>query len=338
MHSLEAQLLSAWPLERWQDLGLLVAVSGGPDSVALLRALRAVAPAARLIVGHFDHRLRGPESDADRQFVVDLARRMGLPVELGAGEPAAVAAGKDGIEAAARAERYAFLQGAAERAGARYVVTGHTADDQVETVLHRIIRGTGIAGLAGMPRVRPLSAATTLIRPLLACRRVEVLAYLEFLGQSFRLDSTNCEFGFTRNRLRHQLLPELERNYNPGVAEALLRLSRLAGDAQEIVDRSVAALADRVAAPPPAGAGSRAIAIQCGPLADQPRHLVRELLVHVWRKQGWPEQSMGLAEWDRLAGLCAELETPASAPPAVQMFPGGVRAERSGAILHLGAP
>ena len=280
---------------------------GGPDSVALLRALHALSPSTRIVLGHFDHRLRGAESAADRQFVIELAKSFNLPLELGAGEPQQIAAGKDGLESEARAQRYTFLRNAAERLGARYVATGHTADDQIETVLHRILRGTGIAGLAGMPRVRALSPAVTLVRPILGCRRAEVLAYLEFLGQPFRLDSSNHEFGFTRNRLRHDLLPRMKRDYNPGVGDALLRLSQLAGESQAIIHLAVEALAERavvVDLPPGAGDANPTIQINCRVLSDQPRHLVRELLLHVWRRQNWAEQSMGMVEWDRLANLC----------------------------------
>ena len=112
--------------------------------------------------------------------------RLGLACEIGEGRVAEAAALQgDGLEAAARAERLAFLQAAAERFGARYVVTAHTADDQAETVLHRILRGTGIAGLAGMRRARPLGPAVTLIRPLLAIRRAEIRDYLAELNQPF---------------------------------------------------------------------------------------------------------------------------------------------------------
>ena len=346
MHPFETHLLTDWPLDRWHDVGVLVAVSGGPDSVALLRALHAVAPSTRIVVGHFDHRLRGAESDADRDFVRHLARQFGLPFELGAGEPRQIAAGKDGIEAEARAERYAFLRMAAERVGARYVVTGHTADDQIETVLHRIVRDTGIAGLAGMKRVRLLSPATTLVRPILGCRRAEVLAYLEFLGQPFRHDSSNNEFGFTRNRLRHDLLPKIEREYNPSVGEALLRLSRLADEAQGVIQAAVETLAERALVVDGKSLstddGSRPeIGIDCRALAGQPPHLVRELFVRVWRDRSWPEQSMGMIEWERLANLCVPLpEATSQTRPGGEkiMLPGGILAQRRGDLLLLKAP
>lgn len=332
MRSLEAQLEAAWRHEQWRDVGVLVAVSGGPDSVALLRALLALAGGdpTNLAVGHFNHRLRGVESDADEQFVAELAARWNLPVVTQrSGDPrteAEVSAG--GTEAGARQQRYRFLLAAAQQRGARFVATGHTADDQVETVLHRILRGTGISGLAGMPRVRPLSEATVLIRPLLGTRRAEVLAYLEELGQDYRVDATNSELDFTRNRLRNDLLPKLEREYNAQVAEAILRLSRLASETQETIDRAVAELL--AATIRSTGTAPGQVAIDCRGLRDKTRHLVRELLIRVWRQQQWPEQAMGLEQWERLADLCL-----GDGSARAASLPGKVHARRDGQTLFL---
>ncbi len=153
---LEHKLAQAWPSDRWRDVGVLVAVSGGPDSVALLRALRRIAPAGRgsLRVAHFNHRWRGAEADQDQRFVVTLCESLGLACEVGAADPARQGMAPDGLEAAARDARYRFLVETAQRTGARYVVTGHTADDQAETILHHIVRGTGLLGLSGMRPAR----------------------------------------------------------------------------------------------------------------------------------------------------------------------------------------
>src|SRR5262245_53440501 len=147
------KLTPAWPPERWRDVTALVAVSGGADSVALLRALLEIRTSGdgRLIVAHYNHRLRGAESDADQAFVESLASQLGLEMITGSA-PTLLQA--DTAEATLRELRYSFLAQAANRAGARYIVTAHTADDQVETVLHNVLRGTGLAGLAGIPRVR----------------------------------------------------------------------------------------------------------------------------------------------------------------------------------------
>jgi tRNA(Ile)-lysidine synthase len=230
--------------------------------------------------------------------------------------------GGQGLEALARRARYAFLAQAAARLGARYVVTAHTADDQAETILHRILRGTGIRGLAGMARARPLGPVT-LLRPLLGIRRAELVAYLDELSQSYRRDSSNRDRRFTRNRIRRELLPRLAAQFNPAVVAALLRLGGLAGGAQAAVDRWVADAAERWARP----SGPGRVTIDRAGLADQPRYLVRELLMAVWRRQGWPMQAMGFDEWDLLAAMLLPSAGPPSGADRTHVFPGGVAAE-----------
>jgi tRNA(Ile)-lysidine synthase len=185
LQPLEQQLVASWPPGGWNEVTVLLAVSGGADSMALLRAMDAVhaGPPGRLGVAHFNHRLRGADADADEQFVVEQCQRSGRTCHLGRRESLSPDAGGDGIEAAARAARYAFLQEVAHRIGARYVVTAHTADDQAETILHHILRGTGLAGLSGIPRTRPLGEAVTLIRPMLDISHDDVLDYLKALDR-----------------------------------------------------------------------------------------------------------------------------------------------------------
>src|SRR5262245_32292513 len=209
---LPAQLAAGWPPEAWRDVTILVAVSGGADSVALLHALAQLRTAGegRLIVAHFNHRLRGAESDGDQAFVEELAARLGLAVVIGRRDGGTDERPDAADEESLRESRYAFLRLESGVHGARYVATAHTADDQVETVLLNILRGTGLAGLAGIPRVRPLAEATTLIRPLLGVSRGEILGYLASLDQPFREDASNRNLEYTRNRVRHELLPLLE--------------------------------------------------------------------------------------------------------------------------------
>jgi tRNA(Ile)-lysidine synthase len=326
----QRRLNESWPPETWRDVGVLVAVSGGADSVALLRGLdeQRRLRGSRLMVAHFDHRLRGTESTADRDFVVALCKQLSVECHMGEWTPAEAAGPcPDGVEAAARTARYAFLQSTAERSGCRYIATAHTADDQAETVLHHILRGTGLSGLAGMSRTRPLGVAVTLIRPLLSFRRTDVIAYLADIGQPYRDDATNREPAFTRNRIRLQLLPLLARDYNPRVVESLLRLSSLAADVQAVIDGLVDELAASCVAGRTKGAARRnLVEIDLGSLAETPRHLVRELFVALWREQNWPLQSMGFDEWDQLAEMAAE--KPSETCPAKRVFPGAVKAER----------
>ncbi len=335
-HQLENQLAASWPPQHWRDLTVVLAVSGGADSVALARVMTAIAGEGpgRLCVAHFNHRLRGDESAGDEAFVVALCRQLGVPCEVG--QAAATLAEASGAtpEEAARDARYDFLRQAAERLGARYLVTAHTADDQAETVLHRVIRGSGIAGLAGMGRTRQLGPAVTILRPLLGVRRSELLAYLHALGQSFRDDSSNADRRFTRNRLRHELLPQLAADFNPGVVDALLRLGKLAGEVQAVIDARVDELAARCVRED----GRGAIRIELSALTAEPRYVVRELLIAVWHRRGWPLQSMGFAQWEQLAEMI--LAAPATSPvaPWKRMFPGGVVAEvcQRGLLLDRG--
>ena len=325
-HPLERALAEAWTPAAWRDVTVLLAVSGGADSVAMLRAMAALKTdgSGRLRVVHLNHQLRGQESADDEAFVVELCQRMGIPHETGQVDtPGLAGSSRDGLEAAARKARYDFFRETAHRLGARYVVTAHTADDQAETILHRILRGTGVAGLAGMARARPLGSAVTLMRPFLSIRRREILGYLGKLGQIYRQDSSNVDLQFTRNRIRHQLLPNLAENFNPGVVDALLRLGSMAGEVQSVIDVIVADLADRCVSRDPSGA----ILINVPKLGTQPRHVLRELLIGAWREQGWPLQSMGFAEWDLLADmLSADADRPLRAPRK-RAFPGSISAE-----------
>jgi tRNA(Ile)-lysidine synthase len=343
MHPLETRLAASWPPSEWQDMTVLLAVSGGPDSVALLRAMAALKSGAagghpgRLRVAHVNHQLRPGESDADEALVRDLCGKLGLACEVGRVPVDATASrGGQGLEAIARRARYAFLQEAASASGARFVVTAHTADDQAETILHRVLRGTGIRGLGGMARARPLGPAT-LLRPLLGVRRAELTAYLDALGQPCRRDSSNRDLRFTRNRIRHDLLPRLTEQFNPHVVDALLRLGALAGEAQAAVDRQVAELLDRWVRPD----GLDGLVIDRAGLAAEPRYVVRELLMAVWRRQGWPMRAMGFAEWDLAAAMVLPPGASSAGPsgPAgaagKHVFPGGISAEATGGQVRL---
>jgi tRNA(Ile)-lysidine synthase len=329
----EARLAAAWPPGEWADVTVVLAVSGGADSVALLRAMTALKAAGegRLVAAHLNHRLRGTQSDEDEAFVVELCRRLQVACEAGRlGPDELPAAPRAGLEAAARKARYRFLAEVASRRGARFVATAHTADDQAETILHRIIRGTGIRGLSGMARSRPLGPAT-LCRPMLAIRRGEVLAYLEGLGQAHRPDATNEDSRFTRNRIRNELLPRLAARYNPSVVDALLRLGRLAGDVQRVVDESVETmLAERVTRE-----GTAGVRIDAAGLGHEPPYLLGEMLAALWQEAGWPLQAMGYCQWQRLSRMLAAAAAPGGPLPARATFPGNVLAEPQPGFLRL---
>jgi tRNA(Ile)-lysidine synthase len=209
-----------------QGARVLVALSGGPDSVALLHVLQALERRGHLVVSgvaHFNHQLRGGEADADELFCRELAGSLNLPIVAGRGDVRALAeqSGRS-LEDAARVARYAFLNDAAVALGAQAIAVGHSVDDQAETFLLRLIRGAGPAGLSG---VRP--RAGNVIRPLLDVTRAELRAYAVEHGLQFREDSSNVDVGIPRNRVRLELLPHLQR-FSPAIAETLAREAALA--------------------------------------------------------------------------------------------------------------
>lgn len=294
-HSFVARVANAWPTDRWTNVSVLVAASGGPDSTALLRAIARLHgdntnAVGRLEVAHFNHRWREDASDADQTFVSELAEKLGLRFHLG------VSAEPKLTEQAARDERYHFLQQTAEDRGARYIVLAHTAEDQAETVLHRIIRGTGLRGLQGIPPRRRLTEAVTLVRPMLWAYRKDVLGYLNELGQDYQTDSTNHDCKFTRNRIRNELLPHIAQHYNPAVVNSLLRLGTLAAEANDELSGHLRAMAAKCLV----AQAKEQFELRRSELLALSDFAQREVIGLLWREQAWPEQSMGFEQWNRV--------------------------------------
>jgi tRNA(Ile)-lysidine synthase len=207
---------------------LLIGVSGGPDSVALLDAL--VQSGWLPHVCHLNHKLRGADSDADAEFVRQLAQRYQLAVTVEARDVGGFASErKISIEDAARRARHEFFSSVSARTGTDKLALAHTADDQVETFLLRLFRGAGAPGLIGIWPVRQIGSLRV-IRPLLNVRRQEVLEYLTGKQLSCRADASNLDTRFTRNRIRHELLPLLEKEFNPGIRDVLLRTAEILRD------------------------------------------------------------------------------------------------------------
>jgi len=286
---------------RWCATGVgttwVVAVSGGGDSVGLVRALHRLAPelGLTLSVAHLDHGTRGEAARADAAFVHALAGSLGLPLDLGQWRPTRARH----FEADARRARYSWLLETAAARGASAIAVGHTRDDQAETILHRILRGTGLRGLAGMPARRVLSwdPPVTLVRPLLSVSRQAIHTSLELLGQGFREDASNADQARTRARIRHNLLPRLAQEYNPRVAEAIVRLGMLAGASERTMERHVIELehdATRMLS-------HDLIELRRDRLLQSPIFLRAEVLRRVWRQAGWPEAGMSAKRWRRLA-------------------------------------
>jgi tRNA(Ile)-lysidine synthase len=221
---------------------VLVAVSGGADSVALLALLQALAPELRLTlhVAHLDHALRS-ESGADADFVRDLCAQLAVPLTVERSDVAALAAARGvGIEEAGRDARREFLLRTATQYGCTRIALGHHRGDQAETVLHRLMRGTGNTGLAAM---RPLHGP--FVRPLLDLSRRSLRDYLQARGLAYRDDASNADPAFTRNRIRHQLLPQLT-TFNPRIETALVELAAQARCDEDYWRQEVARLLPQV--------------------------------------------------------------------------------------------
>jgi tRNA(Ile)-lysidine synthase len=217
-----------------QRLG--VAVSGGPDSRLLFEFLRDAAAelGITLAVVHFNHRLRGAESDGDEEFVRRLAESAGVPYRGGSAEVGQVAREqRRNLEATARELRYQFFFSLVEQGRVDRVATAHTANDQAETVLMRLLRGAGARGLGG---IHPLLAGRV-VRPFLGLTRAEIMREIEGRGLAYRVDSTNLDARLRRNKIRHELLPLLERDYNPGIVWLLNEQADRSRDEDSFLER-----------------------------------------------------------------------------------------------------
>ncbi len=376
-------LLSDWPPDRWQDRRLVVGVSGGADSIALLLALHELCVPGQLVVAHLNHGWRGRESDADQTFVVELcqsldrpcitsllqsrdsaqpshndfsdcdqvamlaksdaslrslnesARADGKPSEL---ENAALATGS---EESARRARYLFFQETAYQVGASYVVTAHTANDRVETLLHNMFRGGGLAGAASLVMLRPFAEDLVLARPLLRKHRREIEDFLKSRGQAFREDSSNSDTRYRRNFLRQQVLPLVTEHY-PAAMESLLKFSELSEelllDLEDLGAQWLAGLAGQLAT---SGIRSKArlerwpaehwFTAPLPAFASTPWSVVHTALRRVWQERGWPLADMSRAHWQALREL-SQLGS------GVVNLPAKLRAEADDGILAIGLP
>jgi tRNA(Ile)-lysidine synthase len=307
----------------------VIAVSGGPDSVALAHLLiEALQSPARLIIAHVNHQLRGDESDADEAFVLQLAVNLGVSCKTTRIDVAALASQEQGnLEAIARRERYAWLTHVACDAGAAWIATGHTADDQAETVLFRLLRGSGVTGLSGMSETRPLKTGIFLVRPLLGLRRRAIHDYLADRKISYCIDSSNRDLTFTRNRLRLELLPRLEVEYNSAIVDVLCRLAEQAQELASEIEIQVGRLLLEVELP----RAGEILVFSAERLQSAPANLARELYRHVWQREGWPMGDMDFERWHKLVeittGICSACD-----------FPGGIHARRAGKVVQVRGP
>ena len=278
------------------DQRVLVAVSGGADSVALLLALLDISRQEQLnlalSVAHLDHSLRGAASQTDAEFVAQLGEGLGLPVHSQSADIAELAAAKNvSLETAGRMARYKFFTQLARQQHCTAVAIAHHGDDQVETVLHRIVRGTGLAGLKGIKPKRLLCEQPPIyiIRPLLTCRRAQIEQFLCDKSVAWRTDHTNQSTDVTRNRIRNEVLPMLRGKLNPQVDDAILRLASLAGQTDDFLQTQACKLFRRIAKK-----FDSLISIDLQKLAKEHIALQGQLLRLSWNRLDLPEQNLSL--------------------------------------------
>ena len=314
-----------WPPELWREVHLVAAVSGGPDSVALLRALATLKQSSgglgRLYVMHYDHRVRGQQSANDAQWVQETAANLELDCFVGR---SAVEGARS--EEALRDERRVFYLQTAQQVGARYITTGHNADDQAETVLFRLLRGSGLSGLSGISRIAPLSQSVSFARPLLGVTRNEILTYLDAIGQDYRLDPTNADDQATRNWIRNELIPSASQRFGADVRPALRRAAEQASDAHAVI----ASLAQALLAQSEietADDRSRASFLR-KPFFVEPL-IACEALRLFWRQMEWPEKGLAQRHWESLFKLAVD-----EGEDTINL-PGNILANRLGERIEL---
>lgn len=283
------------------DHRMLLAVSGGADSVAMTRLLAQAMDAqqrrTRIVVAHVNHGLRGSESDADEAFVRDLAAELGLVCEIRRLQPPAKRSGPGAAsEDALRKIRYEALVSVARQVGARIVCTAHHAGDQVETILFRLLRGSSLRGLQGIPGIRTLSDDISLVRPLLRIPRELLVEYLARGGFPYRCDSSNAASGPTRNWIRNQLVPGIRERMGEAALSHLLALSAEAAELAEWLNQLAQELMTECLI-----RNSPGLAILSQkPLRAAAPVVVRQLMLMIWELQGWPLADLSRPKWQAL--------------------------------------
>ncbi len=309
-----AHLLRAYRPE-W-GARILAALSGGADSVALLAALCEKFGAEALAAAHVNHCLRGAESDRDEAFCRELCRGLGVPFTAARRDVRAEARRGESIEDAARRIRYEELVRAARAGGFAFVATAHNANDNAETVLLNLIRGAGTAGVAGIPPERRLAEGVTVIRPLLAATRAEILAFLDERGLPHVEDSTNASTDYTRNFIRREVLPRLAAA-NSAAVEHICAAAESARADEEHLAREAAALADAASLP----CGNGAVALSTAAVLDAPRPVALRALRLAHTRAGGG--ALGRTHTEALYSLCLSQD-----PSAALDLPHGFTARR----------
>jgi tRNA(Ile)-lysidine synthase len=320
---------TSWPLTEWAIRNVIVAVSGGVDSVALAHLIHQIhsenSCQGQLVFAHFNHRLRGTESDEDMEFVKALASQLGRRfVSESAAEPGNIA--DPGIELVARNQRYAFFKNVANQWGARFVAVAHHADDQTETIVHRFARGTSVAGLRGIPTIRLIDSQITLIRPLLLATHKQLQDYLQTIRQEFREDPTNQCLNVTRNRIRLEVLPLLRQAVHPAADQAIQRLGKSAGEYHQLlldVVEPIVQSACRMT--------ENSVWIEVEKIQRSRPLVQRQVFVECWNRIGWPVSDMSSEKWEM---LIKAIEPANDSMPPFEL-PGKIRVTRSAKLIKL---
>lgn len=281
-----------------RDDAVVAGVSGGADSMALLHSLLGLNRQAgwhlRVHVAHLNHRLREGEAEADAAFVQAAVDSLGISCTIETRDMAHLAEAESvGIEEIGRRERYAFFERVCLKVGAKVVAVGHHADDHAETILHRIVRGTGLRGLVGIPRSRPLTrdSDVRLIRPLLRFTHKDILAYVADHGIAFREDRTNALPEPMRNRIRNIIMPQLEAQMNPQVREALIRL----GEQAQWVEQYLRETVERTFETLIISRTDQDLILNADTLMRKSRIVQSEIIRLAYRSFGLGEQALGFA-------------------------------------------
>ena len=304
---IEQAICESWPIELWGESTVVIAASGGADSTALLEAILQLRPdPAQTIVAHFNHAMRGAESDGDQSFVESISERLGVKC---ISRRATLDEISKPSESSLRKLRHQFLKEVASRHNARWIVMGHQADDQVETFLHHLLRGSGPSGLSGIQSFRRIDALVDIVRPLLRVRRCDILDYLRGLKQTYREDSSNATLDYTRNRIRNELLPSLRTFANSESLDVrLLQARELIAEEHaafvELADRWLAKIGyaseESLFASDETQNGTKHFSVPIPMCRNEPWPIIREALVMIWHRMNWPMREMNHKHWRKL--------------------------------------
>jgi tRNA(Ile)-lysidine synthase len=293
-------IVDDWPVRNWSNVGVVVACSGGADSVALVRALhdiRRLADEANgfLVVANFDHGIRGEASKADQDFVTQLASDLGIRVCTETGT------GAKSDEASLRDQRYGFLYRVAAQTGCRYIAFGHSLDDNVETVLHHLMRGTGPAGLTGIPQFRSADNHSivndfVIARPLLNVGRKFIRDALQQIQQTWREDASNADTEYQRNWIRAELIPLIQSRF-PDAVDAIGRAIEGQADWRMTIESSANIWIQQNVSQSP-------LTIKRNSAHDV--SIAIYALQMIWQQLDWSRTAMGQTHWQRLAKTIRE--------------------------------